>query len=242
MLEVSGVSVRIEGSEILHSLDLSVEEGELVALLGANGAGKSTCLRALAGLTRTSSGTIRFRGEEMQRLEPHERVRRGVVLAPEEKHLFAASTVRWNLLLGAFLHRGDSSRVRRSLDRVFDLFPILRDRSAQLAGTLSGGEQRMLVIGRALMSRPSLLLLDEPSFGLAPLVVRDVFAAVAEIRKMGVSVLLAEQNAEAALSLANRGHVLAEGRVVLSGPASELMDDPVVRRSYLGVQSLDDIT
>lgn len=234
MLELTGVRVCFEGAEVLRGIDLRVGDGEVVALLGANGAGKSTLLRAISGLIPGVEGSLRFAGEELYALAAHEVVGRGIAQATEEKHLFPRSSVRENLLLGAYTRRKYRDEVRASLDEVCELFPILAERSRQSAGTLSGGEQRMLAIGRAMMSRPRLLLLDEPGLGLAPRVFDEVFASIDRIHERGTAVLLAEQNAHAALGAARRGYVLENGAVVLEGTAAELREDPGVRDAYLG--------
>lgn len=235
MLELSGVSVRFGSFHALRRVSLRVREGEVVVLLGANGAGKSTLLRAVSGLERPTEGTIRFGGDDLAGRPAHRIVRRGVALSPEGKHLFPRLSVRRNLLLGAFTRRDDEAAVRESMEGVYDLFPVLRRKAEDPAGTLSGGQQQMLVVGRALMSRPRLLLLDEPSLGLAPRVVEEVFEAVREINRGGTTVLLAEQNARAALEIASRGYVLETGEVVLEGSSDALLDAPEVRRAYIGV-------
>jgi len=234
MLELAGVRVSFAGAEVLRGIDLHVGDGEVVALLGANGAGKSTILRAVSGLVAPVEGSLRFAGAELRGLAAHEVVRRGIAQATEQKHLFPKSSVRENLILGAYTRRKNRDEVRASMKSVCELFPILADRSRQAAGTLSGGEQRMLAIGRAMMSRPRLLLLDEPGLGLAPQVIDEVFASIGRIHEMGTSVLLAEQNAHAALAVARRGYVLENGAVVLEGVAGELREDPAVRGAYLG--------
>jgi branched-chain amino acid transport system ATP-binding protein len=215
-------------------LAISVASGEIVALVGANGAGKSTTLRAIAGLLRPRSGTITFCGRDVTRLPAHERSRMGIALVPEGRHVFPYLTVRENLELGGFRHRGDPAKVRAKIDAIFDMFPRLRERASQNAGTLSGGEQQMLVLGRAMMSEPQLLCLDEPSLGLAPIVVADIFKTIRAINAGGTSVLLVEQNARYAFETATRGYVLQTGNVIASGPCATLKDDPRVREAYLG--------
>ena len=233
MLELKDVHVEYAGSAALRGVDLHVTAGELVAVIGANGAGKSTLLRAISGLV-ARRGVIRFEGEDLARLEPDQRVRRGIVHVPEGRMVLGRMTVRENLLLGAFTRRGDST-VPRDLDEVLAMLPRLQERLGQLAGSMSGGEQQMLAIGRGLMGRPRLLMLDEPSLGLAPIVVTQIFAILADIRRRGVTVLLVEQNAVKALAAADRGYALDLGRVTATGPAAELMNDERVRRAYLGV-------
>jgi branched-chain amino acid transport system ATP-binding protein len=219
---------------VCRGISVEIKEGEIVALIGANGAGKSTTLRAIAGLLTPRTGMIRFRGADITRLPSHERTLLGVALVPEGRHVFPFLTARENLELGAFKNRRDIAKVRRMIDGIFDTFPRLRERSGQNAGTLSGGEQQMLVLGRAMMSEPKLLCLDEPSLGLAPLVVRDIFRTIRAINESGTSVLLVEQNARYALETASRGYVLQTGSIIVSGTCAELAKDPRVREAYLG--------
>ena len=219
---------------VCRDISIEVNEGEIVALIGANGAGKSTTLRAIAGLLTPRAGVIRFRGEEITHLPSHERALRGIALVPEGRHVFPFLTVRENLELGGFKHRKDGSKVRGLIEKIFAMFPRLRERSSQNAGTLSGGEQQMLVLGRAMMSKPKLLCLDEPSLGLAPLVVRDIFRTIRTINESGTSVLLVEQNARHAFETASRGYVLQTGRIMISGSCAELAKDTRVREAYLG--------
>jgi len=219
---------------VCRGISIEVNEGEIVALIGANGAGKSTTLRAIAGLLSPRSGAIKFRGEDITRLASHERVLAGIALVPEGRHVFPFLTARENLELGGFKNRRDNAKVRRMIDGIFDMFPRLRERGGQNAGTLSGGEQQMLVLGRAMMSEPKLLCLDEPSLGLAPLVVRDIFHTIRTINESGTSVLLVEQNARYALETASRGYVLQTGSVMVSGTCAELARDTRVREAYLG--------
>ena len=232
-LTIEGLRAGYGAVEALHGVDLRVEPGEIVALLGANGAGKTTTLRAISGLLRPTAGSIRLGGEPLAGVPAHEVVARGLVQVPEGRRLFATLTVRENLELGAFTRR-DPAGVEASRSFVRRLFPVLRERERQLAGTLSGGEQQMLAVGRALMAAPKVLLLDEPSLGLSPILVRTILAALREVNAAGVSVLLVEQNVRAALRLAHRACVLVTGRVALEGPAGELLEDPGVRRAYLG--------
>ena len=219
---------------VCRGISLRVNEGEIVALIGANGAGKSTTLRAIAGLLTPRSGAITFRGQDITRLASHERALAGIALVPEGRHVFPFLTARENLELGGFKNRSDAAKVRRMIDGIFDMFPRLRERSSQNAGTLSGGEQQMLVLGRAMMSEPKLLCLDEPSLGLAPLVVRDIFRTIRTINESGTSVLLVEQNARYALETASRGYVLQTGSIMVSGTCAELAKDTRVREAYLG--------
>ncbi len=233
LLNLTGLKVRYGSVEVLHGIDLSVEEGEIVTILGANGAGKSTTLLSISGLVRPSAGSILFDGRELLQVPAHEIVGLGIAQTPEGRRVFGTMTVLENLNLGAFSVI-DKSRAEKTLEWIFELFPRLQERRNQLAGTLSGGEQQMLAIGRALMAEPRLLLLDEPSLGLAPLLVRSIFDTVRAINERGVTVLLVEQNARAALRLATRGYVLETGRVVMSDSARRLLADPVVREAYLG--------
>jgi len=235
MLELKGVSVQFGTFLALRQVSVSVAEGEIVVLLGANGAGKSTLFRAVSGLERPSEGTIHFDGQDISRLAAHRIVREGVAHAPEGKHLFTEASVRKNLLLGAYVRRKDPAGVQESMEEVFDLFPMLPAKAGDAAGTLSGGQQQMLSIGRALMARPRLLLLDEPSLGLAPLVVEEVFESILEINRRGTAVFLAEQNAHAALKVAKRGYVIESGSVAIEGDRDTLVDNPEVRRAYIGV-------
>jgi branched-chain amino acid transport system ATP-binding protein len=223
---------------VCRDLSFEIGEGEIVALIGANGAGKSTTLRAVAGALIPHGGTIRFRGTDLTRLPAWTRTNLGVALVPEGRHVFPFLTVRENLELGGFKHRRDAAKVRALIEKVFVMFPRLRERAAQNAGTLSGGEQQMLVLGRAMMSEPHLLCLDEPSLGLAPLVVRDIFQTIRAINSTGVGILLVEQNARYALEAASRGYVLQTGRIVASGPCATLREDARLREAYLGRASV----
>jgi len=222
--------------QALKGIDLEVEEGEIVTLIGANGAGKTTTLRTISGLIRPREGQITFDGEDITRLAAHRIVEEGISHAPEGRQIFSTLTVTENLNMGAYSLGGDTEAIEENRHRVFDLFPRLEERKDQLGGTLSGGEQQMLTIGRALMARPRLMMLDEPSLGLAPMLVRAIFDTIRQINARGVTVLLVEQNARAALKAADRGYVLETGRVVLSGPAGELLRDERVRKAYLGEQ------
>ena len=231
LLELSDVRVRYGAIEALCGVSLSVAEGEIVALLGANGAGKTTTLRTVSGLLRPHSGSITYDGKPLERVPVHEIAARGVGHVPEGRRVFPQMSVEENLEMGAYHRRGGLAEDR---DRVFGLFPVLAERRGQLAGTLSGGQQQMLAIGRALMGRPRLLLLDEPSMGLAPLVVAQIFQILKDINEQGTTVLLVEQNAAQALKLAHRGYVLETGSLTLSGDAQELLRNPRVREAYLG--------
>ena len=233
MLEISRLDVYYGVIRALHGISLTVSKGEIVTLIGANGAGKSTTLLAVSGLLRPLAGEVVFEGEDITDMPPHRRVELGIVQVPEGRRVFAEMSVMENLELGAYT-RKDKAGIRQDLERVFALFPILAERRKQAAGTLSGGQQQMLAIGRALMARPRLLLMDEPSLGLAPLLVKEIFQTIAEIRSQGVTVLLVEQNAHMALSIADRGYVLETGRITLSGPAKELLANEDVKKAYLG--------
>jgi branched-chain amino acid transport system ATP-binding protein len=236
MLRIQNLSAGYGSLNVLRRLSLHVKPGEIVTIIGANGAGKSTLLRTITGLLRSGSGEVLFQGEDIQRIPPEQVVFRGCSLVPEGRQVFAAMPVKENLLLGAYVQykRGKHDEVAHDLDRVFGLFPVLKQREHQLAGTLSGGEQQMLAIGRALMARPSLIMLDEPSMGLAPLIVRDIFHIIVKIRDAGSTVLLVEQNARSALKIANRGYVLETGRIILEGAAEDLLANREIQRAYLG--------
>ncbi|PZN12425.1 MAG: ABC transporter ATP-binding protein [Bacillota bacterium] len=236
MLRVEDLHVYYGNIHALKGVSLEVEEGEIVTFIGANGAGKTTLLRAISGLVQPRQGRIEFQGRSLLKLQPEDIVRLGISHVPEGRRIFANLTVRDNLELGAFL-RKDKDGIARSLEQVFELFPRLKERLHQPAGTLSGGEQQMLAIGRALMARPRLLLLDEPSLGLAPLLVRTIFDIIKDINAQGTTILLVEQNAHMALSIAHRGYVLETGRVVLSGPAETLRQSDDVQAAYLGGRS-----
>jgi branched-chain amino acid transport system ATP-binding protein len=232
LLEVEDVHAHYGTIEALRGVSLSVEEGKVVTLIGSNGAGKSTTLRAISGLTPASSGTIRFAGEEITRAPTDAIVARGVAMAPEGRHVFPRMTVRENLDLGAHRRRGEE--IAEDLERVYSLFPRLKERERQKAGMMSGGEQQMLAIGRALMARPKLLMLDEPSMGLAPILVERIYETIAEINRDGVTILLVEQNANYALDIAAHAYVLETGRVAVADDSAKLRDDPEVQRAYLG--------
>lgn len=234
MLVVDNVSLSYDGAVGIRGVSLEVSEGECVALVGSNGAGKSSLLAAVSGLHRPVTGSIRFQGQEISRLLAHEVAKVGISLVPEGRHIFAQLTVRENLLLGAHLQPDQAGRAA-DLKHVYGLFPVLEERLAQKAGTLSGGEQQMLALGRALMSRPRLILLDEPSLGIAPQATARVFSAIRKINAEGTTVLLVEQNLHSALELADRGYVLQTGAVVLTGSGQDLLGSDDVRRAYLGL-------
>ena len=233
MLTLDGVSVAYGAVEVLHGVSLRVEEGEMVCLLGANGAGKSTTVRTISGLLRPSAGSITFLGERLDGRPAHAVLTRGIAQCPEGRRIFPEMTVRENLEMGAYIRGGEGARAG-DLERAFHHFPRLKEREAQLGGTLSGGEQQMLAIARALMSGPKLLLLDEPSLGLAPTMVATVFRVIREIRRQGVTVLMVEQNASLALQMADRAYVMESGRIALGGPARDLLHNEDIRRAYLG--------
>ncbi|MDQ6606609.1 MAG: ABC transporter ATP-binding protein [Actinomycetota bacterium] len=232
LLEVTDMHTHYGSIEALRGVSLTVDEGEVVTLIGSNGAGKSTTLRSISGLTPASGGSITFAGEEITRVPAHEVVQRGIALSPEGRHCFARMSVRENLDLGAYRRRG--AEIAQDMERVFELFPRLKERENQKAGTMSGGEQQMLAIGRALMARPRLLLLDEPSMGIAPILVQRIYETIGEINRGGVAILLVEQNANYALDISSRGYVLETGRVVLANESAKLRTDPEVMRAYLG--------
>lgn len=234
LLEMKNVHVYYGRFPALKGISLTVEEGEIVALLGANGAGKTTTLRTISNLIPLRSGEVWFQGEPLAGMSAHDVVRAGITHVPEGRKIFSTLSVDENLNLGAYTRRNDRDGIEESREQVFELFPRLRERRKQLGGTLSGGEQQMLAIGRALMARPKLLLLDEPSLGLAPLLVRAIFKTIKEINERGVTILIVEQNARAALRLSNRAYVLETGRIVISGVSASLLRDEGVRGAYLG--------
>ncbi|HMA06406.1 MAG TPA: ABC transporter ATP-binding protein [Ramlibacter sp.] len=234
MLTFENVSQQYGSFRALHGVSLHAKEGELVVLLGANGAGKSTIFLTASGLPKASGGSIRFRNQELVGMKPSQIVALGVVHCPEGRKLFPQMSVLRNLTLGAYVHRRDRAGNQKMMDEVFGLFPILAERREQPAGSLSGGQQQMLAIGRAMMGRPKALLLDEPSLGLAPLVVKQVFEVIQRINRNGTTVLLAEQNAYAALKIAHRAYVIESGRIVLEGDRDSLLNNPAVRKAYIG--------
>jgi branched-chain amino acid transport system ATP-binding protein len=233
LLSIEALHVRYGNIEVIHGIDIEVAEGEIIAVLGANGAGKSTTLLTVSGLVKPSSGAIKFRDTAIHKLPAHTIVRMGIAQVPEGRRIFGALTVRENLLLGAYTAK-DTERIKQTEDWILSLFPVLAERTAQMAGTLSGGEQQMLAIGRALMSQPKVLLLDEPSLGLAPLLVKTILQTLTEINQSGVTIILVEQNARAALKLAHRAYVMELGRIVMQGPAHELAANPEMQSAYLG--------
>jgi len=233
LLSVRDLRVQYGNVEVLHGISLDVSEGEIVAILGANGAGKSTTLMAVSRIVKSSAGSIEFAGRALHRLKPHDVVREGVIQVPEGRRIFNTLSVEENLALGAFV-RDDAAGIAKTREWIYELFPILKERRDQLGGTLSGGEQQMLAIARGLMAEPKILLLDEPSLGLAPLLVKAIFRTLKTINQAGVTIVLVEQNAKAALKLANRGYILEVGNVVLQDSAAALLANPEVRKAYLG--------
>jgi branched-chain amino acid transport system ATP-binding protein len=232
LLEVEDLHVSYGAIEAVKGISFAVESGQVVTLIGGNGAGKTTTLRTLSGLLRPTGGDIRFQGKSIRGLPGHEVLRLGIAHAPEGRRIFGRMTIQENLDLGAYA-RSDRD-VSKELTRVFELFPVLGERRSQNAGVLSGGEQQMLAIGRAMMSRPTLLMLDEPSMGLSPIMMQRIFSVIDELQSAGTTILLVEQNAQAALSLADHGYVIETGKIVLDGPGSELLHDEGVRKAYLG--------
>lgn len=233
MLKLDNINLYYGGIHALKDLSLEVKKGEIVTLIGANGAGKTSTLRAISGLEPIKSGTITYKDSNLKKVPSHKIVSLGLSHVPEGRKIFANLTVKENLELGAYLKK-NKSEVKSDMEMVFSKFPRLKERKKQIAGTLSGGEQQMLAIGRALMNRPEMLILDEPSMGLAPLVVKDIFDTIVEINKSGTTILLVEQNANMALSIANRAYVLETGKIVLSGKASDLLNDESIKSAYLG--------
>ncbi len=233
MLEIKDLKVNYGGIEALKGISFQVEEEEIVTIIGANGAGKSTTLRAIMEVVKPAGGSISFQGEEITGMNTQRIVEKGIVLVPEGRRVFPNLTVLENLRIGAYL-RGDKQGIEKDIQHVYSLFPRLQERHWQHAGTLSGGEQQMLAVGRALMARPKLIMMDEPSLGLAPLVVKDIFAIIRRIHEEGVTVLLIEQNANAALKIAHRGYVMETGRITLTGTGTALLNDESVREAYLG--------
>ncbi len=234
MLRVENLNVYYGAIHALQGISFQVDEGEIVTLIGANGAGKSTTLRTISGLLRPRTGSITLRDQELTTVHAEQIVQLGISQVPEGRKIFAPLTVRENLMMGAFT-RTDPAEIQQTLERIYQSFPRLKERAEQYGGTLSGGEQQMLATARGLMSRPSILLMDEPSMGLSPILVEEIFRIIVEINKQGTSILLVEQNAQMALSIANRAYVLETGRIVLSGTAKEISDNPQVKSAYLGV-------
>ena len=233
ILEVRDLQVNYGGIRALKDVSLFVEEGKIVTLIGANGAGKSTTLRTISGLVKPAAGSVLLAGEDITGLNPQDIVGKGITMVPEGRHVFPDMTTLDNLRIGAYL-RNDKHQINADIDHVYSLFPRLKERHWQLAGTLSGGEQQMLAVGRAMMSKPKVLMMDEPSLGLAPMVIRDIFEIIRKLNNEGMTILLIEQNANAALRTADYGYVLETGEVTLSGPGSELLSNEKVREAYLG--------
>ena len=233
LLELEDLRVRYGNIEAVKGVSMDVGEGEIVALIGGNGAGKSTTLKTISGLQKPTAGQIRWQGEPISTLPAHEVVAKGISQVPEGRHIFPRMSVRDNLEMGAY-QRTDTESIKQDMERVFELFPVLKERIKQAGGTLSGGEQQMLAIGRALMSRPKLLMLDEPSMGLAPLLVEKIFEAIGQINQEGTTILLVEQNAQVALTMSSRGYVLESGEVVLADKSKALLHNDRVRKAYLG--------
>ena len=233
MLKITNLKVAYGGIQALRGIDLEVPDGKIVTLIGANGAGKSTTLQAISGLVRAADGFIQYDGKELIGMPTHQIISSGIALVPEGRRVFADLTVLENLKIGAYLRR-DKDEIEKDIEWVYSLFPRLKERHWQLAGTLSGGEQQMLAVGRALMSRPKLMMMDEPSLGLAPLIVQDIFSIVQEINRQGVTILLIEQNANMALKIADFAYVLETGTITMSGAGKELLADPRIRAAYLG--------
>jgi branched-chain amino acid transport system ATP-binding protein len=233
LLAVRDLRVKYGNVEVLHGINVAVKEGEIVAILGANGAGKSTTLMAVSGIVKSSGGAVEFDGKQLHKLKAHDIVREGVIQVPEGRRIFNTLTVEENLALGAFVC-DDAALIAKTREWIYELFPILKERRGQLGGTLSGGEQQMLAIARGLMAEPKILLLDEPSLGLAPLLVKAIFRTLEQINKAGVTIVLVEQNARAALKLAHRGYIMEVGNIVLEDSAANLLANPEVQKAYLG--------
>jgi branched-chain amino acid transport system ATP-binding protein len=235
VLKITNISTMIGGFKVIEDLSLTIEKGEFVALLGGNGAGKSSLFRTIAGILHPVQGTVEFKGKATQRLAANKMVALGLSLCPEGRHLFPHLPVYKNLMLGAYVRRDGAKEIQVTLEKVYELFPILKERKKQLAGTFSGGQQQMLAIGRAMMSSPDMLLLDEPSIGLAPMVVQTIAEAIKTINEMGTTVFLSEQNANMALMITRRGYVMETGRIVLEGLSQNLLKDEKVKKAYLGL-------
>ena len=233
LLRIEGLKVNYGNIKALHGIDLVVNEGQIVTLIGSNGAGKSTTMNAISGIVRTTEGKIFFNGQDITGKPSDFIVKSGIILAPEGRQIFPRMTVHENLMMGALTVR-DNAKINATLEEVFELFPILKEREKQVAGTLSGGEQQMLAVGRALMGNPKLLMLDEPSLGLAPLIIKEIFSLIERIHSMGTTILLVEQNANMALSISDYGYVLETGDITLEGKGNDLLNDPKVRAAYLG--------
>lgn len=234
MLELKDVNVSYGAIHAIHDVSLTVNDGEIVSLIGANGAGKTTILHTITGLKKAASGSITYDGHDLIKTEPSKIITLGMAHVPEGRHIFPTMTVAENLEMGAYI-RNDKDGIQESIKEVFERFPRLKERRKQLAGTLSGGEQQMLAVGRALMSNPKIILMDEPSMGLSPLLVKEIFHIIQEVHKQGITVLLVEQNAKMALSIADRAYVLETGRISMSGDAKELLNDEKVKKAYLGL-------
>ena len=233
LLKVTDLKVSYGGIEALRGISFEVDQGQIVTLIGANGAGKSTTLRSISGIVPIRAGKIEFHGEDITGKDPQKIVSRGIALVPEGRRVFPNLTVAENLKIGAYLRKDDAG-IRKDMEHVYEVFPRLKERSWQMAGTLSGGEQQMLAVGRAMMTRPKLMMMDEPSLGLAPLVVRDIFHIIRQLSKEGITILLIEQNANAALKCAKYGYVLETGKITMQGEGTSLLEDPRVRDAYLG--------
>ena len=233
MLKVENINVSYGAIHAIYDVSLEVDDGEVVSLIGANGAGKTTTLHTITGLVKPTSGTITYNGQDLRKIAPHKIVSLGMAHVPEGRHVFTRMTVQENLEMGAY-SRKDAAETARNLEQVYEYFPRLRERKGQLAGTLSGGEQQMVAVGRALMSEPKIVLMDEPSMGLSPLLVKEIFAIIKTLHEKGITVLLVEQNAKMALSIADRAYVLEAGHITMSGKASDLLHDDKVRKAYLG--------
>ncbi|AKM44100.1 ABC transporter ATP-binding protein [Burkholderia contaminans] len=233
MLKIKGLQVNYGGIQAVKGVDMEVRQGELVTLIGANGAGKTTTMKAITGLKAYSAGDIEYEGKSIKGIPTHELLKRGLAMVPEGRGIFARMSIVENMQMGAYL-RNDNDQIKKDVDRMFGFFPRLKERATQLAGTLSGGEQQMLAMSRAILSKPKLLLLDEPSMGLSPIMVEKIFEVVREISKEGITVLLVEQNARLALQAADRGYVMDSGTVTMEGDAKQMLDDPKVRAAYLG--------
>jgi branched-chain amino acid transport system ATP-binding protein len=234
LLSLKNISVKYGSFAAIHDINIEVKEGEIVVLLGSNGAGKSTTFRTISGLSKPSVGEILFEGKSLNRVSADKIVQLGIGQCPEGRKLFPAMSVQENLRMGAYVHRRKKDEIKKSLEHVYNLFPILRDKKDDAAGSLSGGQQQMLAIGRALMSKPKLMLLDEPSVGLAPLIVEQMFEVIQQINREGTTILLAEQNANAALKIADKGYVFENGSIVLQGSSAELFANDEVRKAYIG--------